>query len=198
MSEPQPPDTASTVTRRVALTVWLTVVWCALWEDIRPGVVLAGLAIGVGVSSLVRLGSKEPPSTLRPLAALRFVAWFAWALITSTGRVVVQVLRPGPPPPEGIVAVPIRGCSDTVITIVGHAISLTPGTITIEARRGDPPMLYVHVLGLEDLEATRHDILALEARVIRAFGPAEAVAELDDPPPNLPTRPGPRDEEAAP
>ena len=182
---PAPGAPASTVTRRVALVAWLTAVWCALWEDVRPGNVLAGIAVGTAVALLVRLGSKQPRSTIRPLPTVRFAAWFAWALLTSTARVVVQVLRPGPPPPEGIVAVPIRGCSDTVITVVANAISLTPGTITIEARRGEPALLFVHVLGLTDLEATRAEILDLEARAVRAFGPDEAVAALDDLPPTM-------------
>ena len=193
----------TTATRRVLLVAWLTAVWCALWEDVRPGAVLAGVAVGTAVALLVRLGSKQPRSTFRPVPALAFGAWFAWALLTSTGRVVWQVVRPGPPPPEGIVAVPIRGVSDTVVTVVANAISLTPGTITIDARRGDPTMLYIHVLGLDDLEATRREILDLEARVVRAFGPAEAVAALDDPPPTLADLPShhpiaPDDEERTP
>lgn len=172
----------STATRRLLLVAWLTAVWCALWEDVRPGALLAGLAVATAVALLVRLGPREPRSAFRPLWAARFGAWFAWALLTSTGRVVWQVVRPGPPPTEGIIAVPLRGVSDTVITIVANAISLTPGTLTVEARRGDPAVIYVHVLGLDDVEAARRDILDLEARAVRAFGSPEAVAALATPP----------------
>ena len=31
---------------------------------------------------------------------------------------------------------PLRGCSDAVATVIGDAISLTPGTLTLEVRRG--------------------------------------------------------------
>ena len=184
--------------RRLLLIAWLTAVWCALWEDLHPGTVLAGLAVATAVALLVRLDAREPRSTFRPLCAARFGAWFAWALLTSTVRVVAQVLRPGPPPPEGIVAVPVRGVSDTVITVVANAISLTPGTITVEARRGEPAVLFVHVLGLDDVDATRRDILDLEARAVRAFGPAAAVAALDDPPPGVDPTPTPTPEEGSP
>ena len=71
---------------------------------------------------------------------------------------------------QGIVAVPITGVSDVVITGVANAISLTPGTLTLEVRR-DPPTLYVHVLHLRSVEDTRREILYLELLLLRALAP---------------------------
>jgi multicomponent Na+:H+ antiporter subunit E len=78
----------------------------------------------------------------------------------------------------GIVAVPVAACSDLVITVVANAITLTPGTLTLEVRR-EPSTLYVHVLHLRDLDQVRRDIRTLLRMVVRAIGSAEALALLD-------------------
>jgi multicomponent Na+:H+ antiporter subunit E len=75
-------------------------------------------------------------------------------------------------------------CSDLVITVVANAITLTPGTLTVELRR-DPTTLYVHVLHLSDLDEVRRDIRTLQRKVVRAIGSAHALALLDASP--LPT-----------
>lgn len=183
---------------RLALVVWLTVVWCLLWEDARPGTVLAGLAVAVAVTALVRFRDDGQRNTIRPLPALRFGAWFAWALVTSTWAVVREALAPRTRLREGVVAVPIRGCTDFVVGLVANAISLTPGTLTLEARRGEPTVLFIHVMHLDDPEDVRREVLGIEELAVRAFGPAEAVAALADPPPGLPARTEPSPRPAAP
>ena len=62
--------------------------------------------------------------------------------------------------------------------MVANAISLTPGTLTIEVAT-DPNVLYVHVLHLHDIDAVRRDVTRLERSVLRAFGTDEAVAEVE-------------------
>ena len=77
--------------------------------------------------------------------------------------------------------------SRLVATIVADAISLTPGTLTLEARyrdgedppRGSPPVLYIHVLGLADPEDIRADVHRLERLVVSAVTPAPYDPELD-------------------
>jgi multicomponent Na+:H+ antiporter subunit E len=74
--------------------------------------------------------------------------------------------------------VPLVVSSDLVTTVLADAISLTPGTLSLEVRQ-DPPMLFVHVLHVRDAERVRRDIHRLQQMVIRAIGPADAVEELD-------------------
>ena len=79
----------------------------------------------------------------------------------------------------GIVAVPLRGCSDAVATLIADAISLTPGTLTLEVRR-DPLTLYVHALDTRDVEQVQRDVRTLEVLAVRAFGDDAALAGLAD------------------
>jgi multicomponent Na+:H+ antiporter subunit E len=73
--------------------------------------------------------------------------------------------------------VPLRGASDTLVTVVANSVGLIPGSITVEVDH-DPPTLFVHVLHLRSVEEVRAEIHELEVRAIRAFGAPEAVAGL--------------------
>lgn len=166
--------------RRAFLGAWLVVVWVALWGDAHIGTVVAGVAVAAAVTWVLALGPRPAArSTIRPVAALRFLLWFVGALVRATALVAWEIVTPKNNLREGIVAIPIRGVSDTVVTVVANAITLTPGTLTLEVQR-DPYVLYVHVLHLEGPDQVRNDVLDLEALAIRAFGSADAVAALDE------------------
>ena len=74
-------------------------------------------------------------------------------------------------------AVPLRGCSDAVVTLIADAITLTPGTLTLEVRR-DPLTLYVHALDVRDVTVLQQDVRTLEVLAVKAFGDADALAGL--------------------
>jgi multicomponent Na+:H+ antiporter subunit E len=122
--------------------------------------------------------SADAAFTIRPIAALRFAVVFAWRLVAASAVVAWEVVTPRNRINEGIVAVPVLGVSDVIVTIVANAVSLTPGTLTLEADR-ETGTLYVHVLHLHDIETVRDSIRDLAALVIRAFGDARAIAVLD-------------------
>ncbi len=165
------------MSRYLLPAVWLVMVWVALWEDLSPTSVLGGLVTAGALLVAFRLRHTASKSTFRPLAALRFIAYFLWKLVEASAVVAWEVVTPRNRINEGVVAVRIRGVSDALTTVVANAISLTPGTVTLEVDRR-PTTLYVHVLHLHDIEAVRRDIQHLEALAIRAFGSADAVRSL--------------------
>ena len=164
---------------RLLPLVWMVVVWVALWGDLSAANVASGVVVGVLVLALFPLPPTvhRRPSRLRPVAAARFLAWFTWKLAEASAVVAWEAVTPRNRINEGIVAIPIRGVSDGVITLVANAISLTPGTLTLEVRRR-PAVLYVHVLHLHDIEAVRREIRHLEVLAIKAFGPLEAARAI--------------------
>jgi multicomponent Na+:H+ antiporter subunit E len=169
---------------RVVLVAWLTVLWVVLWQRPSAGNVVGGLVAAAIVLAVVP--ARRPARrdhALRPLRLAAFLGWFGWQLLLSNLVVAREVVTPRDRIRTGIVRVPVRGCSDLVTTIVANAITLTPGTLTLEARR-DPPTLYVHVLHLYDLDRVRRDILTTQRLVVRAIGSAEAIAALDEPVPS--------------
>lgn len=148
--------------------LWLTIVWVALWADLSPGTALAGGGLAALVVAAFPPSSK-PRAHFRLIPALIFLGYFLWKLLEASAIVAWEVVTPRSRINAGIVAVPIRGTSRGLATLVANAITLTPGTLTLEARE-NPTVLYVHVLHLRDIESVRAEILHLEALAIRAFG----------------------------
>ena len=64
--------------------------------------------------------------------------------------------------------------SEGIFARCTHLPTLTPGTLTIDAR-GRPALLYVHVLSFTDEASAVADVGDLERRAVRAFGTAEDV-----------------------
>ncbi len=163
---------------RLVMTVWLVAVWVALWEDLSAANVLSGLLLASMLLVLFPMRPRGVSGAFRPAAAIRFAAYFVWKLVEASAVVTWEVLTPTNRINEGIVAIPIRGVSDTLTTLVANAISLTPGTLTLEVDQ-EPTVLYVHVLHLHDIEAVRRGVEYLEVLAIRAFGSAAAVAAAE-------------------
>jgi multicomponent Na+:H+ antiporter subunit E len=169
------------VTRHGVLLLWLTVVWLGLWGNLSAANLLAGLAVGAALLLLLPLPEQASQGGIRPLALLRFLLFFANELVKASLQVVVQVLHPRRELQQAVLAVPVTGASDRLLTVVANAISLTPGTLTLEVDR-ERATLYVHALdvgGPGGVDAVRDDILRLERLAILALGSQECLQALD-------------------
>lgn len=162
------------MTRRISYGAILVMVWIALWQDFTWANALSGTIVAITLMLVFQPQQERAAWPLRPLWSARFLGYFFWKLVEASAVVAWEVVTPRNRITEGIIAVRIRGVSDGLTTVVANAISLTPGTLTIEASR-DPAVLYVHVLHLENRERLTKEILRLEAHAIRAFGPPDAV-----------------------
>lgn len=156
-------------------------IWLLLWGSVTVADVLSGLVVVTLVLWAIpdaRLHVRRP--TLRPVATARFVGRVLGDLVRANLVVTREILSRGSSIHTGVVAVPLPLCSDGLLTLVANVLSLTPGTLPIEVTR-EPPVIYVHVLHLRDIEAVRLDVQRLSALAVRAFGSDAAVAVLDDP-----------------
>ncbi len=170
--------------RLPALVVWLALVWAFLWGDFG----LASLTAGVGVALFVVWIGRPAHvhgmqlMSFHPLSALVFVAYFAVQLVKSNLQVAWTVVSPRPNVRTAIVAVPMHVASDGIVTVVANAVTLTPGTLTVDVRDSDdgtPPVIYVHVLQFDDAESVRAEVLHLERLAVRAFGSRQQRADLE-------------------
>lgn len=157
---------------RFRIVAPLALVWMALWESADLGTALAGVAVGLVAVRLVPPRRSEALAHLRPVPAIRLLGFFLRKLVQATMLVAWEVITPRTRTNQGIVAVPMHGASDGIITLVANIISLTPGTLTLEVRR-DPATLYVHVLHLRSVEEVRLEARRFEEMAIAAFPPGE-------------------------
>jgi multicomponent Na+:H+ antiporter subunit E len=161
---------------RALRVVWLVVIWLALWSEATVANLVSGLVVAVVVVGLFDTW-RTGEFVFRPLRALKFLAYFLYKLVEASVVVARTVISPRHRLRSGIVAVPLSGCTDALATLIADAISLTPGTLTLEVRR-NPLTLYVHVLHVEDVEEVRRDVRTLEVLAVEAFGAADAIAGL--------------------
>jgi len=165
----------------LALVGWLTLVWVGLWGSVTAANVLGGLALAVVLVRLLPLPSTDGRGVVRPGALLRFGGQFLADLVVSSLQVTALVLRPRLVLRQGVVAVPVPGASQGLLTVLGNAISLTPGTLTLDV---DEPgsTLYVHALDVgadpDGVDRLRRGLQAQAAAAVRAVGTPEARAAL--------------------
>lgn len=165
---------------RLTTVAALALMWAALWQDVSAGT----LAAGVVAATLVVLVTPDLRAPVwrpfgRPAASLHFLAAFCWNLVRATAVMAWEVLTPRNRIRQGIVAVPLRTRSHAIVAVVANAVTLTPGTVTVDVRR-DPPALYVHVLHLRDIARAREEVQRLEDLAIRAFGSEEEVRAMGE------------------
>jgi multicomponent Na+:H+ antiporter subunit E len=170
--------------RLPALVIWLTLVWALLWGDLGLGNLVAGLGVALFVVVVARPTGVHgiQLTSFHPVSAVVFLGYFVIQLVKSNFEVAWQVIRPRSNLHRAIISVPLHVSTDGLATLVGNAITLTPGTLTVDVRvedPGRPPVLYVHALRFSDVDSLRRDVLRLERLAVRAFGTKEQRADLD-------------------
>ncbi len=160
---------------RILTGVWISTIWVFLWGEVTPANVLGGIAVAVALVFVFPAAPEGPGSSFRPVAAIRFFLHFFYKLVEANLVLAWEVATPGDRIREGVVAVPLHMSSRGVATMVANAISLTPGTLTLEVNM-ERRMIYVHVLHLHDLEKVRRDLHRFEELALRAFGSPEELA----------------------
>ncbi|MFZ9820742.1 MAG: Na+/H+ antiporter subunit E [Ilumatobacteraceae bacterium] len=152
----------------IGRSVALLALWVALWGELS----VANMASGVIAVALVTWLFAErsgPAYVLRPWGGLRLLVFVSYSLVTSSLRVALAVLIPTPKRTHPTVQrVRLARGSMFYGAIVANAITLTPGTMTLEL---DPESLElsVHVLGEVNPAKFAAGVLDLERRVAAAF-----------------------------
>lgn len=171
--------------RLPALIIWLTLVWAMLWGDFGLASLLSGVGIAVFVVWVARPTGVHgiQLTSFHPVSAVVFVLYFLFQLVKSNFQVAWEVITPGSNVNRAIVAIPMHVATDGLVAVVGNAITLTPGTLTVDVHEATEPdgfpTLYVHVLHFEDLDTIHRDVLALERLAVRAFGTKQQRADMD-------------------
>ncbi|MFO8076340.1 MAG: Na+/H+ antiporter subunit E [Actinomycetota bacterium] len=96
-----------------------------------------------------------------------FVVYFLGEVVKANLRVAWEIITPGFSMRAGIVRVPLAARTDWETMLLANAITLTPGTLSLEVSL-DRKALYVHGLYVESRGAFEADIGKLERRLLWA------------------------------
>ncbi|WP_438015722.1 Na+/H+ antiporter subunit E [Sorangium sp. So ce315] len=165
----------------LAQNLLLALAWVCLTGDFS----LRGLLIGAFLGFLgLTFGQRAPRGrryTRAVRGSLRLLGSFLWQLVLANLQLARDVLRRELPFRPQLLRLDVRDLGRTQVVLLGNLISLTPGTITVDAE-DDGATLLVHTLYAEDPEAVRGDLRALAELILRASGSAP-------PPPGPPASP---------
>lgn len=173
--------------RAVAL---LAAVWVMLWGEPSLLNIGYGLVLGWLITVVFRLSPIRFYGRLRLWRTLVLAVTLLWDLARASVQLALLAFRPRLSLNPGIVKVPLRSHHDLFQVAVAELISIVPGTLVVETTR-HPPVLYLHVVDLSAPGAIEHErqhAVAIERRLVRAFGSADDIAQLGDPggPPGSP------------
>jgi multicomponent Na+:H+ antiporter subunit E len=159
--------------RSSIVTGWVTVLWVALWGELSIANAVAGLLVGCGLLVVFPVARDQPSWRFRPLGAMRFVFVFLGELVKANAVVLRQVVTfRSDRFREAVIAYRTsEPLSEALLVVLGDAISLTPGTLTLDMDVASST-LYVHVLHVDDVggvDGVRNGIAVLERAVVRGF-----------------------------
>ncbi len=103
-----------------------------------------------------------------------YALWLLRAIAVANWQVARIVLDPRLPIAPGFCRIPTRLRGDLGVTLLANSITLTPGTIGVEAAEAGRHEVLVHALVLSD--AVRADVHAMEDRIAAALGRFEGRA----------------------
>ena len=152
----------------IARSLALLALWIALWGEVSVANVASGI-VAVALVTWLFAERSGPVYSLRLWGGFRLLMFVAYSLVTSSLKVALAVIAPTRKRTHpSVQRVNLARGSVFYGAIVANAITLTPGTMTLEL---DPATLElsVHVLGEVDPAKFAADVLDLERRVAAAF-----------------------------
>lgn len=147
----------------------MAMIWAALTDSMNG----IGLLVGFIISYLVIVFAfKNQPEVrkyrLQVPRLLNFMVFFTKELIMANLKVAWDVLTPTNLMKPGVISMPLRAETDMEITMVANAISLTPGSLSLDVS-SDRKVLYVHVMYLYDEQQVMTELKRMEAKILRVM-----------------------------
>lgn len=156
------------------------ITWCVLWGEFSPGNILSGLLLGALISVLFPMPRLAAEVRFRPWAWFVLIAVFIKDVVVSSLVVGLASVRPGHHPHSSVVRVQLLGRSDLYLTVTADLLTLVPGSLVVETDR-EHGVLFMHFFDAhtpEQIARATAEVLAQEARVLKAFAPADELRQI--------------------
>lgn len=156
------------------MTLWLLLVWLALFRSIEPVVIIGGILVALlvqWVGPMMRVGAL---GRIRFVPLLALIARFAWDMFMSALH-VSKLIVTGKRYRSGFVSINLGAVSDMELMISAAMTSLVPGTLVIDVNRHESDAdgsMYLHVIDMEASggeHGVREMITKQTARIGRAL-----------------------------
>lgn len=166
----------NTLRTELPLLIWLVLVWGAMWRDFSPGNLLFGVILAFVLVRVFYLPPVQLSGRFNPWWAVILAGKFIWWIGVASFEILWFALRPRGAPQSAVVSVRLDINSDLLITVVGHIVSLIPGSLVVEVDRRNAT-IYFHVINIEsddDVHRFQRSVRRIETYVIRVMGTKES------------------------
>lgn len=136
--------------------VFLALLWIILLQSNSLIDFIIGFLVSFGLLAIF-----EPQYGRRGLYVMRFLLNVLWQVIVSSFELAWVLIQPRLKIAPGIVAVPLDVTKDFQIATLASAITLTPGTLSVDFGRDTETgknVLFVHTLFTDDPDELRREI----------------------------------------
>ena len=151
-------------THLVLKTLALFALWLILTESDHPIHIALGLGAALGVALLNTDPTRPVETAVRWLRLVLYFPWLFGRMFASGVHLAFLFLHPKLPIAPALVRYRTKLGHEPGIVLLGNSVTLTPGTVTVEA---DQEELIVHAMddeSLQDLQSER-----LERKVASVF-----------------------------
>lgn len=122
----------------------LALFWLLLSGHYTPLLLaMGGLSVLLVLLICARMGLLDDIARRSPLAYPGFILWLAIEIVRSNLDVMRRIFDPRMPVRRRVIRVPVRGLGNGARALLANAITLTPGTVSMEIE-GDE--IVVHAL----------------------------------------------------
>jgi multicomponent Na+:H+ antiporter subunit E len=148
------------------LNILLGVMWMLFWGWFSIWSLLSGLVLGWVLLGVVSRVAGWRTYAARGVDILLFTLYFIRILIKSNLIVAWEVITPGFNMTPRFIRYSVQGLTDVQITTLANAITLTPGTLSVDISDEDD-ILYIHCMYAADRAAAVRDIDELRDKLMQ-------------------------------
>lgn len=157
------------MTSRLSFLLLLSGIWCILNENFRPATVLIGFMVSLLTLLIMRLflpsDSSKNHYNISPITLILFLAVLIKDIYVSAFRTIRHLLRNEINPQ--FVSTTTKLTNPWLQALIGNAITLTPGTVTIHVADGTFTILWLYPLTIRQKEIKKQLIKNFEDVLIR-------------------------------
>ena len=154
------------MTQLFLLNLFLTVVYALLTDDASVMSLVTGFLIGAVVVTIYARVTARPSYPGKVWRLLRFTCYFLYILAEANIQVAREIITPGLTISPRIVRYPVDDLTPVQITTLASAITLTPGTLTVDVDESGQH-LHIHCMYGEDRAEAVAALDQLKDRLVR-------------------------------
>lgn len=154
----------------ISLIFWLLLTFSMEPASLITGIVVAALTAALFGKHFLT-GASLVLHPVRIFWLLVFLAVFTWECIKANLDIAYRVLHPKIPIKPGIVRVPLRIRSPFARAMLANAITMTPGTITIDIVGDDLYVHWIYIFSEDPAAYTRKVSGRFESYIMKIFEP---------------------------